>query len=212
MPDTPPSPMRGRTTQKRVSARTKLSALLFSETAAITCEPSWLKEMEVTVPTVTSLYFTGVLPASSPVAVWKEMEIVGPVDNHVWSSSEKPISVAMIGTSQTRETRRRRRITTGRLGSGFCSRMSFMPAWTAASVDFSVCAYDAADWSYARASWRHAGPPSSCSADNPSGASRNALARIGNAAAGRTYGERERCRDATLCDRAAPLIQDASLR
>src|SRR5882672_1563346 len=100
MPDTPPAPIRGRTTQNRVSARAKCLTLLSRATVATTCDWSLLNEIAETVPTTTSLHLTGVLPASRPPAVWKLMVICGPAEDQVWITIDTPISAATSGTSQ----------------------------------------------------------------------------------------------------------------
>ena len=120
MPDTPLMPTRGRTTQKRVSSRMRLRAFFTNDTVATTCELSSLSEMAVTVPITTSLYLTGVLPASRPCAVLNVIVISGPTDNHAWITIDRPINAATSGTSQTSESRRRLRVTGGSWGSRPC--------------------------------------------------------------------------------------------
>ncbi|KAG1245020.1 hypothetical protein G6F65_021471 [Rhizopus arrhizus] len=77
-PETPSIPMRGRTTQNRESSRARLAASLSSATVATTREPSSLKPIAVTVPTLTSLYFTKVLPSSRPGGVRYVILLTGP--------------------------------------------------------------------------------------------------------------------------------------
>ena len=113
-----PPDMRGRTTQKRVSLASKLSACLVS--SAVTSTPCRfsLRAMLLTSPTSTLLYLIRVLPASIPSAVLKLMVMVGPRPSKEWSASHPPISAAMAGISHTKETDQRR----GGVGnaSGIC--------------------------------------------------------------------------------------------
>ena len=114
MPDTPPRPMRGRTTQKRVSRVAKPSALFSSATRTSTWLRSSLSRILLTRPITTFLYFTGVLPASRPSALWKLMVTSGPACSQLLTTSDNAITAASTGISQISETLTRRRFTTGR--------------------------------------------------------------------------------------------------
>src|SRR6185437_7096309 len=102
-PDTPEPAIRGRTTQKRLSAAVKLFASFFSCTLTSTCERSSLSMMDCTVPISTSLYLTLVLPASSPSAELNIIVISGPCCTQVLIAIEIPITAASMGISQINE-------------------------------------------------------------------------------------------------------------
>jgi hypothetical protein len=96
-----------------VSRVAKPSALLSSATATRTLLRSALSPIRVTLPITTFLYFTGVLPASRPSAVWNVMVMSGPACSQLLTTSDKPTKAASTGTSQIQETLKRRRCTTG---------------------------------------------------------------------------------------------------
>src|SRR5690606_27782457 len=78
---------------------------------------SSLRAISLTIPITTFLYLTWVFLASRPSAVRKLTVIFGPTFIQSCSAMDKPIRPATIGTSQTSETRTRRRLTSGRTGA-----------------------------------------------------------------------------------------------
>jgi hypothetical protein len=100
-PDTPVAPTRGRTIQKREPLTAKSSASFFSCTWTSTRDRSFDSLIVLTMPISTSLYFTCVLPGSSPSALWKLIEISGPRSRTDLITRPIPISAAISGTSQT---------------------------------------------------------------------------------------------------------------
>src|SRR2546422_5602688 len=93
--------MRGRTTQKRVSSTTRLSAPFTSSAVATTPERSGARLIAVMWPTSMSLYLILVLPACSPSAVRKLMRITVPRSSQWLTASQPPMASATAGTSQT---------------------------------------------------------------------------------------------------------------
>lgn len=107
-PETPPTPMRGRTTQKRAPWVAKERASLDSCTLATTLFLSSARSTVVTSPITTLRYFTWVLCATNPSPLWKEMVITGPCCIQLRTTSDAPIRIARIGTIQTSDTPQRR--------------------------------------------------------------------------------------------------------
>src|SRR3990167_455550 len=108
MPDTPPAPIRGRTTQNCESSRVKLSACLASLIVALTLFWSLLSSTSETCPITTLRYLTSVLLAVRPLPVLNVTVMVGPSCIMLWTTREMPTSTATIGTIQTSETLKRR--------------------------------------------------------------------------------------------------------
>src|SRR5450830_156208 len=117
-PEMPDAATRGRTTQKRVSSAVKLSASLVSCTVVKTCERSLLSVIDCTRPISTSLYFTLVLPASSPSAEEKLIVITGPRSINILATSVRPTTAATMGINHTSEGSQLR--WRARFGSGNC--------------------------------------------------------------------------------------------
>src|SRR5262245_10990831 len=128
-PEIPRRVTRGSTTQNRASS-TMRSATLRS-IFAVTSTWRWSGDSRtaVTWPMCTSLYLTGVLPASSPWAALKTMVIVGPWLRIRWAAIPRATTAARMGITQTTDRRAPRRRTTvacGRLSRPLSSAMLFL--------------------------------------------------------------------------------------
>ncbi|MNV65075.1 hypothetical protein D3C71_1577510 [compost metagenome] len=107
-PETPPAPMRGRTTQKRAPRVANDRASLDNCTLATTLFLSSARSTVVTSPITTLRYLTWVLCATRPSPVWKEIEISGPCCIQLRTTNEAPTRTARMGTIQTSDTFQRR--------------------------------------------------------------------------------------------------------
>ena len=96
-----PPEILARTTQKRVSLTTSPLASLETSAVTTTWERSSEMAMDLTSPIMTSLYFSLVLPASSPSPVLNEMVMVWPRSTHAFTAMESPMMAATMGMIQT---------------------------------------------------------------------------------------------------------------
>src|SRR5882672_12954694 len=101
--------MRGRTTQKRVSSTTRLSAPFTSSAVATTPLKSGARLISVMCPMSMSLYLILVLPACRPSAVRKLMITAVPRSSQWLTASQAPMARATAGTIQTSGSERAER-------------------------------------------------------------------------------------------------------
>src|SRR5260221_5978559 len=110
--------MGGRTTERRVSATTRLWAPLTSSGVAITPERSGAGLISVMCPMSMSLYLILVLPACSPSAVRKLMMITVPRSSQWLTASQAPMASATAGTIHTSGSERPHRGAASACGMG----------------------------------------------------------------------------------------------